>query len=311
MSLKHLLLVAALAGTAHADVNAAAKAFSEGQAAQLAGDYDRAGENYELAYSIVPSKEALRSAVRARMLGKQLSRAASLAEILLASYASDPASVKLANEVLAQARAKLARVQLACSTACTAAVDGKAATIATATSHAFYVAQGAHELEVDFEGDLSVKRKLDGEPGGTIELKIEKPAPRIETPPPPPVTPPPPPPLVKREESPPPPPPEKHGGLPKWVAIGGGIATLGFAGLTTWSGLDTWSAHDAYAKNPTDAAFDAGVKKQDRTNELAATTFVLGAGTAVVAIFFTKWHADDSSVQLAPTGNGVSLSGRF
>ena len=163
MSLKHLLLVAALAGTAHADVNAAGRAFSEGQAAQLAGDYDRAAQNYELAYSIVPSKEALRSAVRARMLGQQLPRAATLAEILLASYADDAASVTLANEVIAQAKSKLARVQLKCSAPCTAAIDGKGATLTAATVQALYVPQGVHDLDIVFEGDVSVKRKVDGE----------------------------------------------------------------------------------------------------------------------------------------------------
>ena len=104
MSLKHVLLVAALAGSAHADVTAAARAFQEGQVAQLAGDYDRAAQDYELAYTIAPTKEALRSAVRARMQGQQLPRAASLAELLLANYADDAASVKLANEVIKEAK---------------------------------------------------------------------------------------------------------------------------------------------------------------------------------------------------------------
>jgi hypothetical protein len=305
MSLKHLLVVAALASTARADVNAAAKAFSEGQAAQLAGDFDRAAQNYELAYSIVPSKEALRSAVRARMLGQQLPRAATLAELLLANYADDAASAKLANEVITQAKSKLARVQLACSAPCTAAIDGKGATVAASTAPAFYVPQGVHDLDIVFEGDVSVKRKIDGEPGVAVELKVEKPAPKV-------VPPPPPPPVEEHREPPPPPPVSHHGGLPKWVAIGGGAVTVAFAGITIWSGFDTWKAHDAYAKNPTDAAFNEGVKKQDRTNGLLLATAGLGIATGVVAVFFTKWHTDEElPVTVTAGAHGASASYQF
>ncbi|MBC7975135.1 MAG: hypothetical protein H7138_09135, partial [Myxococcales bacterium] len=52
--------------TAHADVSAAARAFSDGQAAQLEGNHERAAQSFELAFNIAPAREALRSAVRAR-----------------------------------------------------------------------------------------------------------------------------------------------------------------------------------------------------------------------------------------------------
>jgi hypothetical protein len=308
MPLKHLLLVAAIAGTAHADVNAASKAFSEGQAAQLAGDFDRAAENYELAYTIKPSKEALRSAVRARMQGQQLARAATLAEVLLASYDKDPASVKLAKEVLKKAKTALARVALKCSDTCTAAIDGRAAALTPGVTQTFYVVEGSHDLEVTFDGDLTVTRKVDAEAGGEIERKIEKPPPKPAPPPPPP-----PEQFTKQEAPPPPPPPPEHRfTFPKWVVYAGGGATVFFAAATTWSGLDTWKAHDAYAKNPTDAAYDAGRTKQGRTNALLATTAVFAIGTGVIAVFYTQWRAEAPiAVEANAHGAAASYTLRF
>src|SRR5215471_1222148 len=102
--------VLGLASQAHADVSAAARAFSDGQSAQLEGDYDRAAQLFELAYANAPSKEALRSAVRARQQAGQLARAATLAEILLARHGDDSTSAKLASDVIAEARPKFGRI---------------------------------------------------------------------------------------------------------------------------------------------------------------------------------------------------------
>ncbi len=139
-------VIGAAAPAAHADVSAAARAFSDGQTAQLEGDYDHAAQSFELAYSNAPSKEALRSAIRARQLAGQLARAATLAEILLVKYADDPPSTKLANDVLAEARPKLGRITVTCSPRCALAVGGRAMSLPPAETQVIYVAAGRHTV---------------------------------------------------------------------------------------------------------------------------------------------------------------------
>src|SRR5690348_3074599 len=65
------------------DVSAAANAFSRAQKAELGGDHEAAAELYELADSLAPAPEALRSALKARKSAGQLGAAAVLAEALL------------------------------------------------------------------------------------------------------------------------------------------------------------------------------------------------------------------------------------
>src|SRR5688572_12759748 len=65
------------------DVSGAASAYSRGQQADLTGDHATAAELYELANSLAPSPEALRSALRARRNAGQLAIAGGHAETLL------------------------------------------------------------------------------------------------------------------------------------------------------------------------------------------------------------------------------------
>jgi hypothetical protein len=143
----------AAAATAHADVSAAARAFSDGQAAQLEGNHERAAQSFELAFNIAPSKEALRSAVRARQLAGQLPRAATLAHLLLTQYPDDAVSTKLAADVLAEAKPRLARVAVTCAPACSLAVGGRAISLTTSASHVVFTNPGKAMFEASFDGD--------------------------------------------------------------------------------------------------------------------------------------------------------------
>jgi len=308
---QRILLVTALFGaftsTAGADVAAAARAFSDGQAAQLGGDYDRAAQSFELAYSIAPSGEALRSAVRARQLGNQPARAATLAELLLAQYASDPASIKLATEVIAEAKPKLGRTAIACTASCTIAVGGRAVSISAADSHVVYLRPGRQELEITFEGGASVTRELVVKPGDDVKLAVERPATAA-----------PPPPALPSTGAPPPEnaAPVRDRGLSPVVAIVGGALTLGLVGAGVWSGLDTNHAHDAYVASPTSGGWTSGRSKQLRTNLLFGGAAATGVGTALVAMFWTRWrgeHEEHATLKIAPSHGGfaVSLAGRF
>jgi hypothetical protein len=297
-----LVLGTALAAPAHADVSAAARAFSDGQAAQLEGNYDRAAQSFELAYNIAPSREALRSAVRARQLNSQLPRAATLAQVLATRYGDDAASAKLAADVLAEAKQKLARIVVTCAPQCTLAVGGRAVSLTAAATQIVFATPGHQSLEATFEGDQAVTREITVRAGDDLTLPIEQPPPRIvirHTPP----------------AAPAPAPPHRDHGLSPAVAITGGAVTLVLGSLTVWSGLDTQKAHEAYVAAPSDAGWNEGRSKQLRTNVLLAGTGAAGLTTGLIAIFWTRWssHSAPPEVAVAPIHGGVSfaLGGHF
>jgi hypothetical protein len=287
---------------ARADVSAAARAFSDGQSAQLEGNFERAAQSFELAYNIAPSKEALRSAIRARQLSNQLPRAATLAQLLLTQFSDDPASNKLASDVIAEAKLKLARIAITCAPQCTAAVGGRAISLNAAPIHVVFTAPGRASIEVTFDGDRNVTREVTLKAGDEVTLPIEPPPvkrvarPRTAAAPPAPVV---------RDDS----------GLPPYVAVGGGALTLVLIGITTWSALDTDKAHDAYVAAPTDEGWKDGRSKQLRTNLLLGGAAATAVSTALIAAFWTRWHRVSDSPEMAITpdrgGLSVSLGGRF
>ncbi len=308
------LLISAAIGTAapaaHADVSAAARAFSDGQTAQLEGDYDHAAQSFELAYSNAPSKEALRSAIRARQLAGQLARAATLAEILLVKYADDPPSTKLASDVLAEARPKLGRITVTCSPRCVLAIGGRAMSLPSAETQVVYVAAGRHTLEATFEDARTATREIAAVAGADSEVRLSPSVPPAPAAAAAPAAPPRPETTVKRERT----EPAAPHGLPRAVPLVGATVAVGLAGVGVWSGLDTNKAHDAYVKNPTHEAFTEGQSKQLRTNLLFGSAIAVGAATAVVAIWWTRWTGGETpTVALAPSSDGalVTYRGHF
>lgn len=290
-----LALVLVVSAPVYADATAASRAFSEGQAAQLAGDYDRAAQSFELAFSIQPSKEALRSAVRARLLGGQQQRAATLAEVLLAMYGDDETSTKLAKEAIAEAKPKLARIAIKCGAPCTIAIGGRAASLVPATSHAIYLSPGNAAIQISFETG-EAKREVAVKAGEDSTLDIPKPESKT-TP-------------VNVEEpsvttSRPP-----SGVSPVVPLVGLGI-TVALGGVTIALGVDTLNAHKAYVEDPTDEAFDAGRGKQLRTNIMLGVTGVFALATAATAIFWTNWRGTQPTVNATGESATVGIAGRF
>jgi len=289
---------------ARADVAAAARAFADGQAAQLDGNYERAAQNFELAYHISPSKEALRGAIRARQLNGQLARAATLAQELMTKYADDATSARLASDVLAEARVKLARLVVTCTPQCSLSIDGRVASLETATTQIVFVPPGRQSVAATFEGDQSVTRELTPAAGEDVALSLAQPPARHAVP-------------ARKPAAPATPPAGRPAsGLSPMVALAGGVVTLSLAGLATWSGLDTEHAHDAYVAAPTSAGWSDGRSKQLRTNLLAGGAVAAAVGTIVVAAFWTRWHGSPDApadLALAPLDGGVavSLGGRF
>jgi hypothetical protein len=290
---------------ARADVSAAARAFSDGQSAQLEGDFDHAAQSFELAFANAPSKEALRSAIRARQLAGQIARAATLAELALVKYADDTTSTKLANDVIAEARPKLGRVTIVCSPRCALAVGGRAMSLPAAETQVVYIAAGRQTVEATFDDGRTASRDVASVAGADNEVHLAPTAAPAPPPTPPQTTSPGPETAVKRERT----EPGASHALSPVFALAGAAVTAGLAGVGIWSGLDTNKAHDAYVKNPTHAAYTAGQSKQLRTNILFGSAAVVGAATAVVAIWWTRWGSSETPpVALAPSSNGALVT---
>lgn len=264
------------------DVSTAAAAFQEGQRAQLAHQFDRAAEFFEIADRAAPSPAALRSAIRCHQSAGHLARAATLCLRVRARDGADAQSMQVADAVLAELSPRLGHITLSSDVACSLAVDRLAASEGESTHHELFVDPGAHTLTATWPHRGTQDRRVTAAAGQTSDISLQSPPEQaIDTPPPPPPPspPPPPPPLV-----------EAHPPLPPWVFIAGAAATTVSAGVMIWSGLDTLSARDAYVMRPTEAGYLDGAGRETRTNALIATTAVLGLATAAVAVFWTDWH---------------------
>jgi len=289
--------------TAQSNIAAAAKAFSLGQQAELAGNHRAASEHYELADRMVPSPEALRSAARARLKAGDEAMAATHAEALERRY-SDEKSRQVADEMLASLRPKLARVSLACSTPCGVVIDGGALGVDEARSHVFYVEQGRHTIGADFGEGLSEQQMFDAQAGKSANLTLSPP----ETARPPSgadmsVG------ADARAE------PPARGIRVGWF-IASAAVTVGLAGATIWSGMDVLARNDDYEADPTQARLDDGRSAELRTNILLGATAAAVLTTGVIA-WKTRWSSPKresaTTVGVAPADGGafVVMGGRF
>lgn len=296
------------------DVTAAANAYSKAQKAEVAGRHDEAAELYELADSIAPTPEALRSALRARLAAGQLSTAAGHAETLLARYPDDAESKKLATDTLDKAGKKLARLEAHCSPReCSLAVDGAAASPDPKTDHVIWIEAGSHEVVAVFGSSRAEPRSFEAKVGDRQQLAFEAPPEKARVAP-----------TAKPSEAgtdaaagpvdrgva-----PKASRGLSPTYFIVGAVVTVGLGAASTWSGLDVLSAHDDYEKKPTESAYQDGLDRQRRTNVLLGATGVFALSTVIVGVF-TDWSGGpegSAALRVAPTadGRGVQLHGRF
>jgi hypothetical protein len=276
------------------DVSSAANAFARGQKAEIAGDYEGAAELYELADSIAPAPEALRSALKARKSAGQLATAAVHAEALLERYPDDKKSTDFAKATLEEAMKRLARYHVRCvPAACNLVVDGAAVSTEDKPVHVIYIEPGKHELRATFGTRQTEPQASEGVLGETQSLTFEEPPETKEpglattstdgsagfgTAPP-----------ADLGTS-------SRGGLPPWVFITSAVVTAGVGAVAIWSGLDTLDAHESYEGNETRRAYNSGKDKEKRTNWLIGGTAVAGTATIVVAAF-TNWKGKSSASQ--------------
>ncbi|HMJ16678.1 MAG TPA: hypothetical protein VK524_34925 [Polyangiaceae bacterium] len=298
------------------DIPAAANAYSTGQKAEMAGDHEAAADMYELADSLAPTPEAVRSALRARKNAGQLGAAAVHAETLISRYPDDKRSRGIAESTLAEAKKKLARYAVRCQPKpCNLVVDGASATTNEMDEHVLYLSAGEHSVIARF-GKLDTEAQpVSGEPGGEASLTFDAP------PEPPPEATPAGEPLTGAGGGPRDAGPQPSSGLPLSVFVTGAAVTVGLGAVTLWSGLDTLKARDEYRDSKTKVDWERGKDREKRTNILIGATAAAGVFTGVVA-FLTDWRGQPEqsaakvqklqvSSYILPSGGVMSVKGSF
>lgn len=248
------------------DVAAAARAFANGQAAELRGEHEDAAAFYELAFHIAPTPQALRSAVREWHRAGVRSRAATLAERLASRYPDDPLTGQIAQRVLEETRGSLARYAIVCEPACALAVDGRAAEMGREAHHVVYVEPGAHAIEARFDDGRSVRREATVEAGASADLSLAPPPPAAQPPSPPPA------PIVRRV------PPDPLSFVPFTFLLG---TTVALGGVTIGSAVEVATSETA--------------QDEIRTHVLLGVTCASAVATAIVAAF-TDWNGSETIV---------------
>ena len=317
-SFYYLCLLAALAWaaprSARADVTGAARAFAEGQTAQLEGNHALAAERFELAFTLSPSKEALRSAARMQMSAENFARAATHAQTLLDRYGEDTQSAELARSILEDVGPRLARYEVSCAPACALLVDNLAYFLEPARQHRLYLTPGRVSLEAHFASGRKASRSVTTSAGETAQIQLKEP----EAPPSPiaPIASAAGPSLRESERAPAEAPVgagETPKGLPVVVPWITGAATVACGALTIWSALDTRRLHAEYVEHPSDEKWNEGIARQKMTNVLLASTAVLGAATITMTFFVRGSDKTNASVgpALGPGSASLTLTGRF
>ncbi len=274
-----------------------------GYRAYLAKLYGEAATHFENAFFAAPNPAELRYAIRARHDAAELARAATLAAIGQRKFAADASMSKLADDVIAEARSSVYEVRILSEAECSVAVDERIVAVEKVKTFRFFVTSGKHELRVSWSDDRTKTVAIDAKPGASQTLELEPPA-AAPSPPQPnvPVAPPLPivtvPPLVPPPApAAPPPSPKPLGPAPFVVAAA--LTAVGI-GLTVWSGIDAETnpgqnavKNDCIGLFEGCAKYQQGLSAQRRTNILLAATGGVAAVTAVVGVFFTRWHGPD------------------
>lgn len=305
-------------------IKAAAEEFDRGRRSYLAKDFENAAVHFENAFRDAPRAETLRLAIRSRREAKQLARAATLAAVAEARYASDAATTQLAKETLAEAAPLLEEYAIACSSECSVTADGRVVSQGDATAQRVFLDPGPHELGIGFKHG-SVARKVESTRGAKETLSFEAPPP--PAPPaaaaPPPATPAPAPPPHEA------PPPAAHKPLAPVVFFVAAGITVVAGGAAIASGIDTKNnpgtdtvRRECAGKDESCPAYAQGKAAELRTNILFAATGAAALATAVIGVFFTDWggaskgtarrgRSLDAVVAPTPGGASAAVVGRF
>lgn len=285
------LPAAARAGTGEPALGAA-DVYERAQTAAIDGDHARAAGLFELAHTLAPSPQALRSAARSRLAAGQRSEAATHAATLIERYADDPRSQALGNQLLTLLGPRLIRIDVRCTPACALEIDGRAAGAAGAERWVLYTEPSSHRLAARFEDGSEVTRRTFGGPGTELELRLQPHARPARTTLP-------------------------GGAAPsrldrRWFALGvGATAVLSGAALWSWSDARDARYDPRFAGEPTVVR-----GRERRTAALLGTSLVAATTTALLAIF-TDWSSARGERPLGigagatPGGALVGVGGAF
>jgi len=289
---------------------AAAQAYDLGTTGYMNGEYETAAQWFETAYRMAPTAVALMQAVRSHYKAGNEPRAGTLALLLIDNYPEQGEITEYAEFVLKEVSPKYVRLDVICDK-CTVDLNG-----ALQDYHSFFMPPSRdNEITANF-GTGQVVETIYGEPGEEKSITFEPPAAvgedekeqRTEPMPP-----------VQEETSKPP--------LSPLFATAGTGVTLALAGVTTWSAINMYKGVDKYEEAAKSGAknahklLKAGESKELRTNILLASTLVMAAGTALVAIVFTDWsewfgqeeESKNLSLYMTPLldGSYTAIQGRF
>jgi hypothetical protein len=274
-----------------ADLAAAAERFAAGEKAYAEGDFVRAAESFEGAYAADPQPAALWNAARSWHRAGEGARAANLYHLYLRETPGGAADRDEATRALVELTKKLGRLEIVAPGASLVEVDQK-----PARSSSVFVNPGSHLVEATVEGER-LRREVSIDEGAAKTVLLErapspKPEPRAA-----------PRPVVQPKPA--APGPRDHGGVTPWVLAPFAGATALAGALTIASGVDTQIARSQYLDIPEDertqAQYDDGKFKQDRTNVLIGVTAGLALVTGAVAIFAIDW-GEGTLVGFAPDG---------
>ncbi|MGE0790403.1 MAG: tol-pal system YbgF family protein [Sandaracinaceae bacterium] len=281
-------------------LEAARRAFDRGTAYALSEDYSRAAAQFETAFRLVPSADALERAMQSQLRAGHTLRAVNLALRLVGEFPDAEPQASAASAILAEHGASYVRLDLDCET-CIFAIEGRVRTF-----HQVMLEPNTdHRLVVE-RGDARQEHTLRGAPGE--RLRVGAPAELVR--------------VLTVEERPPggsapsPDPSVDAGtdGLDPWVfGVGVGLTVVA-ASILVWSGIDTLDGLDAFNHMPTRPAFEEGEAKELRTNVLIVVTSSLAALTLLAALF-TRWSPGRAPIALSfafdASGAMGWVAGRF
>jgi hypothetical protein len=262
------------ASSADAGKNAA-REFAEGQRAFAAGDFQRAGEEFEAAYRDKPHHAPLWNAAKSWDSAGESARAAGLYARYLREAPADAPDRDAATAALRAISARVVKLEIHPAEGVTnVTVDGK-----PVEGETIYVTPGDHTIDGK-KGDKRAHKDQSGKGGDVLSVLLDANEAPVVVVAPPPVD-------HTHDVA---PKEEQHGhGLSPIFVVVGGVLTVAAAGITVWSGVDTLSQKDTFDIERSQANLDDGRAKQTRTNVLIGVTAGLAVVTGVTAIFFTDW----------------------
>ncbi|MDB4996470.1 MAG: hypothetical protein JWM74_3902 [Myxococcaceae bacterium] len=258
------------------DAKNAAREFAEGQRAFAAGDFQRAGEEFEAAYRDKPHHAPLWNAAKSWDSAGESARAAGLYARYLREAPADAPDRDAATAALRAISTRVVKLEIHPAEGVTnVTVDGK-----PLEGETIYVTPGDHTIDGK-KGDKHAHKDQSGKAGDVLSVLLDASDTPVVAPPPPDRTPDVAPKNDRLDDG-------RHGLSPIFVLVGGAL-TVAAAGITVWSGVDTLSQKDTFDIERSQANLDDGRAKQTRTNVLIGVTAGLAVVTGVTAIFFTDW----------------------